>query len=166
MFVRVVVFLLLMAAVVTAHPPREVPSTMSAQDMERFLKGDDVGEGLPAETFGYPNPKAVLELERDLELTSEQKNKLQGIYRKMIFEASYVGKKLVAEELALDNFFRSGSLNADQLGNRIERIGGFRWRFRWAYLSAYVAARQVLTEDQLKKYQQLKAKASPATPDP
>ncbi|MCI0329789.1 MAG: hypothetical protein L0196_02390 [candidate division Zixibacteria bacterium] len=140
-----------------AQSPREVPSVMSVQQMEAYLTGEPITEALPAETFGYPNPERVLELEPKLTLTAEQKGQLQNLIKFTRGQAALFGKKIVGEELLLDEFFRKDRTDYAELANRIESIGNWYWRRRFVYLDAYRKTRTVLSTEQLKKYHELRS---------
>jgi len=153
---------LLAGSMVFAGASKKVPVTMTSEEVEGYFSGAGMGQGQPAETFGYPGPKHVLELEKELELTPEQKYRVEAFFKKMGTEAVYFGKRLVVEELALDEFFRSGQTNLDALGNRLERIGGWKWKLRQAHLVAHVKTKLVLTPEQIKKYQELRSDSTSA----
>ncbi len=147
------------------QPSREIPSVMTPQQEQAYLKGEPVDETLPAETFGYPNPQQVLEWDKQLELTADQREKIQNIADGTQRQAIYFGKKIIAEELLLDDLFRKGEGDLPSfysaLGNRLESIAGWRWRLRLTHLTAYAKTRMALNSDQLKKYRDLCA-AQPA----
>lgn len=147
-------------ALLRAQPQKEVPSVMTLKQMQAYQAGMAVDEHLPAETFGYPNPQRVLELAPKLDLSAAQKVQIQGILESRLNRALYFGRKIVAEELLLDDFFRKGEGDYAALSNRLESIGNSRWRLRVAHLEAYLRAKMVLSPDQLKKYHELSA-ASP-----
>lgn len=146
-----------------ANPPREVPSMMTLKQMQAYLEGEPVDETLPAQAFGYPHPRQVLDLGKELALTAEQKKRMDYILTTTRSDARALGKKIVGEELLLDDLFRKG--NADlpsfyaELGNRLESIGGWRWRLRVAHLSLYVKTKMALNSDQLRKYHELRSAA-------
>jgi hypothetical protein len=152
--------LLLVFSVAAGQPSREIPSVMTPQQQQAYLRGDPVDEILPAITFGYPNPERVLEWGEQLELTTEQKTRIREVIAARQRETLYLGKKIVAEELLLDDLFRKreGDLASfyAALGNRLESIGGWRWRLRMAHLAAYARTRAALNSDQLKKYHELR----------
>lgn len=143
-----------------ARSPKEIPSALTLQETEALLSGESINEFLPAETFGYPDPRQVAAMGKQLELSDEQKNMLQNILQIKRNQALYFGNKIVAEELLLDDLFRKNEANFANLGNRLESIGGWRWRLRQIHLEAYLKTRIVLSPDQLKRYQTLRAMQS------
>ncbi|MGH8004971.1 MAG: hypothetical protein ACRECJ_09655 [Limisphaerales bacterium] len=130
---------------------------MTAAEVEIYMSGAPFDEILPAETFGYPSPLRVMELEGELELTAEQQKKISALADRMRKEAILYGKKITAQELLLDDFFRKGQTDPMALANRVESIGLLRWRLRFNMLSICVNTRSALTEDQLKKFRELRS---------
>ncbi len=133
---------------------------MTVREVETYLSGSPVGELLPAQTYGYPNPERVLELDRELGLTAEQRKKIQPLADRMRNDTGLYGKKIIAQELLLDDYFRKGETDPAALANRVESIGLLRWRLRFNLLSVCVLARNALTEGQVKRYRQLISSAS------
>lgn len=139
-----------------ARPPREIPSAMTASEVEAYLSGEPQTEILSAETFGYPDPRRVVTLEKQLELTAEQLEKAVNWAGKVRRETALLGKKIIEQELFLDDYFRKGQTDYPALANRVESIGTLRWRLRLNLLHLYILTRELLTEEQLKKYHELK----------
>jgi Spy/CpxP family protein refolding chaperone len=146
-----------------ARSPKEIPSSITLQETEALLSGESISETRPAETFGYPDPRQVATMGEQLDLSDEQKNMVQNILQIRRNQALYFGNKIVAEELLLDDLFRKGEVNFANLGNRLESIGGWRWRLRLIHLEAYLKTKIVLSPEQLKKYQTLRAAQSKET---
>ncbi len=140
-----------------ARPPKEIPSGMTAAETEAYLSGEPQAEILPAETFGYPDPRRVMALEKELGLTVEQAQKIFPWANRIHQESALLGRKIVGEELLLDDFFRKGETDYAALANRVESIGALRWRLRLIVLRAYAFTRSNLTDEQLKKYRELRA---------
>lgn len=141
----------------SAHPPKEIPSAMTLAEMETYSSGAPFDELLPAETFGYPSPQRVMELDGELALTAEQRKKVGALADRMRKEAILYGKKITAQELLLDDFFRKGQTDPMALANRVESIGLLRWRLRFNMLSICVNTRNALTGEQLQKYHELRS---------
>ena len=149
--------LLLISTLVLARPPKEIPSSLTLAGTEAYLSGDPQWEILPAETYGYPDPRRVLSLEKQLALTEEQLKKIRPWANRIHEETALLGKKIVGEELLLDHYFRKGETDYSALANRIESIGTLRWRLRLNVLRAYTNTRNFLNDEQLKKYRELKS---------
>jgi Spy/CpxP family protein refolding chaperone len=151
---------LLVFALSKAHPTREIPSVLTQEEVDALLAGRSVMAALPAETFGYPNPQRVSNWARELDLTVEQQGQIKNLLTITHNRTTYFGRKIVGEELLLDDYFRQGKKNYAELSNRLESIGNSRWRLRLAHLEAYLKTKMVLDSNQLKKYHELRA-ASP-----
>lgn len=160
--IRVLTLCILVVSVAAAQSS-DPPSSMTVEERKGYISGEGAGEGRPAETFGYPSPKRVLELEKELNLTTEQKSRISEIYMRMKRDGSFYGKRIVAEELALDNFFRTGQLDWAALANRVEKVGNLKWKFRTTHFAAHFKTRQVLTPEQVIKFQELRAADSGRT---
>lgn len=139
-----------------SQPVGEVPSGMSAAEVESYQSSKPYNELLPAETYGYPDPRRVVEWQIQLELTDEQLKKLRPMANRIGRETALYGKKIIANERLLDDFFRKGETDPMALANRVESIGLLRWRLRFNLLSICVSTRAILTEAQLKTYRELR----------
>jgi hypothetical protein len=156
--------LLSAAAQTAAFPPAKVPSSMTASEVEAYFSGAEPGkETLPAETFGFPHPERVLEWGDKLGLAPEQRARVEEVLKIMKTDASYYGRKIVTEELALDEYFRSGGKELAPLANRVEKIGYLKWKHRLAQFTAYLYTRLVLSPEQLEKYRALRVEAAAQT---
>ena len=97
---------------------------MSDDDQAADLKaGRGMGLALAAELNGYPGPSHVLELADRLELSIEQKNRIQQLFDSMRVEAVQLGTALLAQEAALDTAFASRSITPESLSSAMNQIG-------------------------------------------
>lgn len=123
------------------------------------IKGLQAGEGmslaLVAELNHYPGPKHVLELQRELTLSSEQVQKAQAIFDRMHKEAVSLGSAILDRERELDSLFRSGEVTEETEAHVVE-LGRLRGELRWAHLKAHLEMRDTLTEDQRRHYDSLR----------
>ena len=71
------------------------------------------GMALSAELNGYPCPVHVLELSEQLDLSPDQKARVQGLFDATKAEAVPLGAKLLEQEAALDQQFASHSITAE-----------------------------------------------------
>ena len=140
-----------------AQPASEIPSGMSTAEVEAYRSGRPYNEILPAETYGYPDPRQILEWQNQLELSDEQLKKIRALANRMVKECVLYGKKIIANELLLDEFFRKGETDPMALANRVESIGLLRWRLRFNLLSICTSTKTLLDDQQLKRYRELHA---------
>jgi Spy/CpxP family protein refolding chaperone len=160
------VFLLaLMSAAAAQHVhPAPAPaaaatatSSLTAEEVRQLLDGDGMGLARAAELNGYPGPKHALERAAPLGLTDDQRAKITAIRERMLSVARRLGAAIVDQERALDEAFRSRSINSDDLAGRVQHIGSLKAELRAAHLTAHLESVTVLTVDQVRKYYELGA---------
>src|SRR3954463_7206110 len=83
---------------------REVKA-LSKQQVADLRAGRGMGLALPGEMNGYPGPAHVLELADQLQLSADQRQRVQQLFEAMKAEAIAVGEKLIQQEGALDRQF-------------------------------------------------------------
>lgn len=134
---------------------REIKS-LSSEDLAKLEKGEGWGLAKAAELNGIPGPSHVLKMKRELGLTSDQEALAEGIFEKMEHQAIVEGRKLVAEELALEIGFRSRSIDLPGLRERLHGIETSRANLRYIHLAAHLEMIRVLDERQIKQYNELR----------
>ena len=80
---------------------------LSEQQVADLKAGRGMGLALPAELNGFPGPAHVLELADQLELSSDQRARVQSLFDAMKAEAVPLGSRLLDQEAALDQQFAS-----------------------------------------------------------
>jgi hypothetical protein len=78
---------------------------LSEQQLADLGAGRGMGLALAAELNGYPGPSHVLELADKLELTADQRARIQRLFDSMKAEALPLGSKLIELEADLDKQF-------------------------------------------------------------
>ena len=141
---------------------REIKS-LSAKDIEQLERGAGWGLAKAAELNGVPGPKHVLELRRELELSSEQEAAIQRLFTAMQKEAIEKGKRLIRLERELELRFKQGPFPEAELQKRLQELGTARADLRFTHLAAHLKTPSILTADQVKQYNRLRgyAAASP-----
>lgn len=160
---RVLLLAVLLAgcATPTSPPPAENPYAdipdgairgLSAQEVGDLLNGTGMRLALPAELNGYPGPRHALDLARELDLTDEQRSRIEALYASMNAEAKGLGREIVDLQTTLEAGFRNGTMDTarlDELGRSI----GDRWTdLRLVHLRAHVAMKGILTPHQVALY--------------
>jgi Spy/CpxP family protein refolding chaperone len=135
-------------------------SSLSAEDVQQLLDGEGMGLAKAAELNGYPGPKHVLERAAHLDLTDDQRAKIEEIRERMLGEARRLGKEIVDAERALDEAFRSRSVDGGSLTARTAAIGALQARLRATHLAAHLESVTVLTPAQVKHYYEMGAHGS------
>jgi len=134
---------------------REIKA-LSEPEIEQLRSGAGMGLAKPAELNGYPGPKHVLELAAELELTPEQRQRVEALFEAMHADAVARGEELIEGERALDEAFSSGGVDPGTLRDQLERISAVRARLRLAHLAAHLDTKAALTPEQVHRYAQLR----------
>ena len=129
---------------------------LSEQQLADLRAGRGMDLALAAELNGYPGPLHVLELANDLDLTSEQRTKVQELFAAMKAEALPLGERLIAQEAELDKAFASKTITAASLAASTEAIGTTHAALRQAHLKYHLFTTDVLTPAQIHKYAELR----------
>src|ERR1700704_6854479 len=88
---------------------------LSDQQIADLGAGRGMGLALAAELNGYPGPSHVLELADRLELSADQRARVQTLFDSMKSEALAVGARLLEQEAELDQQFAGRTVTPDSL---------------------------------------------------
>src|ERR671919_717254 len=135
---------------------------LSAEQIEDLINGRGMGMALPAELNGYPGPRHVLELARDLHLTPDQLARTRDLFRDMEAKAIALGEQIVAHEASLDQLFASGTASAAALQEMTATLGRLTGELRAHHLGYHLAMRDLLDAHQVEMYQRLRGYAASA----
>ncbi len=135
---------------------------LSESEIAGYLDGEGMGLALPAELNGYPGPRHVLDMAAELDLGAEQVAAVRASFDAMHAEAVRLGKELVELEGRLDALFRAPAVDAAELRTLLERIGAVRAGLRLAHLRAHVETRRMLSDEQVRRYAELRGYDAPA----
>jgi len=131
-------------------------SSLTAADVAEITAGGGWGLARPAEINGYPGPRHVLDLDRELALDDRQKAAVAAVFARMNGEARRVGAAYIEAERALDHAFQSGAVDGDVLAKRLGEAGRLRDRLRQIHLAAHLETAPILTPEQRHLYQRLR----------
>lgn len=132
---------------------------LSASEVEGLLAGEGMGLAKAAELNRYPGPRHVLDLAAELELTAEQRREVQRAFDVMHSRAVELGRSIVEAETELDRAFAGGTLDADELEERVSEIARLRGELRATHLRAHLETREVLEAGQVARYDALRGYA-------
>lgn len=130
---------------------REIKA-LSAEEMADLLAGRGMGMARAAELNSYPGPMHVLALRDQLRLSGEQVSAVQASFEEMQAAARQLGAELVEQERMLDGLFRSGTITPARTSAHTEAIGLLQGRLRAIHLAAHLQMRELLTSDQIARY--------------
>lgn len=129
---------------------------MSPEEIEGYRSGAGLKMALPAELNGYPGPKHALDLAEELELTATQVVLLQELYDELLPEATRLGEGILAGEAALEAAFRKENINETYLEEQLMMLAQLYGDIRLAHLRTHLATKDILSPDQLGRYNQLR----------
>jgi Spy/CpxP family protein refolding chaperone len=129
---------------------------LSEQQIADLRAGRGMGLALAAELNGYPGPMHVLEMAGALDLSSQQRAKMQELFTAMKAEAIPLGERLIAQEGELDKAFASKTITAATLAASTEAIGATHSALRQTHLKYHLSTVEVLTPAQVQRYGELR----------
>src|SRR5882672_4198405 len=150
---------------VAQHQPHQAPYTglqqrpvkaLSDQQLADLRAGRGMGLALSGELNGYPGPSHVLELADQLQLTAEQRQRIQQLFDAMKAEAIPVGERLIAQESALDREFAEKKIAPASLISLTARIGETQGQLRAVHLKYHLVTAELLTPHQNHRYAALR----------
>jgi len=138
---------------------REIKS-LSESDIAELRNGGGWGFAKPAELNGLPGPAHLLEMKKEIGLSSEQIEKIEAHYGKMRAQAIILGVKYVALEKKLNDHFADGTITEKLLDDLLEHIAQVRKELRYVHLSTHLKTPAILTDEQIKHYNKLRGYSS------
>jgi len=132
---------------------------LSDQQIADLRAGRGMGLALAAELNGYPGPLHVIDLREALNLSEAQVARAKALYEAMKAETIPLGEQLIAEESALDRQFAARSVTSASLDAALLRIGEAQAKLRAAHLRYHLAMHDVLTPEQIARYNALRGYA-------
>ena len=129
---------------------------LSEQQIADLRAGKGMSLALPAELNGYPGPAHTLELAEQLQLTPEQRARTQALFGEMQREASALGEALIDAERELDRLFSGRRATPETLAAATAKAAQAQGRLRESHLRYHLTMMQVLSADQVARYNQLR----------
>jgi Spy/CpxP family protein refolding chaperone len=140
--------------------------SLSDGEVQDLLAGHGMGLAKAAELNRYPGPAHVLELADRLHLTREQKARTEVLFKRMETDARGLGRALLDQEAALDGLFASRRITREQLTATLDEIGRLQGRLRNVHLAAHLAQTEILTAEQIRRYDELRGYGTEGAHDP
>ncbi len=152
---------LLLALLLSAQCPMheqhtQAAKSLPAETLTAYRNGTGMGMAMPAEMNGYPGPRHILDLGEQLHLTAGQRARIQTIYDAMHEEAVRLGNEIIDLETKLDHRFADSSMTPQGLQSLTAQIAERQGRLRYVHLRAHLAAKEVLTAEQVLNYMKLR----------
>jgi Spy/CpxP family protein refolding chaperone len=129
---------------------------LSEDQLADLREGRGMGLALAGELNGYPGPKHVLELAKELNLTDAQRTRTQQLFDEMKAEAVPLGQQLIAAETDLDRQFSGRTITRASLTAATAAIGATQGELRATHLKYHLAMMDLLTPAQIARYNELR----------
>jgi Spy/CpxP family protein refolding chaperone len=129
---------------------------LSEEDIAALQNGDGMGVAKAAELNGYPGPRHVLAMAKNLQLTEDQTNQITTLRDRMSAAARPLGAELIGHEPLLDQLFATREITPERLTAETAAIGDIQGRLRAVHLAAHLESRTILTPEQATRYDQLR----------
>jgi Spy/CpxP family protein refolding chaperone len=127
---------------------------------KQYLDGAGMGYARAAEQNHFPGPMHVLELADQLKLTGEQRSATQRLMETHKAQARGIGAELVTAERELEQLFRGGNVDEGALARAARTTAALEGEYRLAHLETHRRMRGLLSEEQLKRYDELRGYGS------
>jgi Spy/CpxP family protein refolding chaperone len=109
-----------------------------------------------AELNGMPGPSHVLQMKNEIALTNIQEIKIKTLFENMKLKAIPRGNKLIELEKELNESFSNKTITKELLSQQLLAISKTRMQLRFVHLETHLLTPAILTNEQVKKYNQLR----------
>ena len=134
--------------------------TLSREDMDELRTGKGWGLAKAAELNGVPGPVHLLEMKSEIQLSGEQIERIKGLYDEMKERAVGLGLQLIDLEGELNGAFATRKIDEERLKDILGRISNVYEKLRFTHLSAHLKTPDILTDSQMKLYNELRGYSS------
>ena len=129
---------------------------LSEREAADYLSGAGMSMALAAELNGYPGPRHVLELAKELELSDAQIARTESLFAEMSREAKALGRAIVENEAALDAMFAEKRADESRLRETVREIARLKGDLRITHLKHHLRTIPILTPEQIRRYDELR----------
>jgi Spy/CpxP family protein refolding chaperone len=129
---------------------------LSEQQVADLGAGRGMGLALAAELNGYPGPSHVLELADRLELSADQRARINGLFDSMKAEAVPLGSKLIEQEADLDKQFALRKVTPESLKALTAAVAATQGELRETHLKYHLSTVEILSPAQMQRYAELR----------
>lgn len=138
--------------------------SLSPDDLQQLRNGEGWGLAKAAELNGYPGPRHVLDLEKEIGLTADQKTRIEALFTSMKAEAGRLGLIFINKEKQLNEAFAGGSVDPKNLKTMLEEISSSRSELRYTHLITHLETASILSQEQIDTYNRLRGYDSISDP--
>lgn len=104
----------------------------------------------------FPAPQSLLTMADVLDLDETQRQRLRQMQYEMDTEVTALGRRVLVEERRLDRAFVENNIEATRVDALAQKIASLQGRIRASRLRNHLAARDVLTPEQLLAFAALR----------
>ena len=133
--------------------------SLSSEDIESLETGTgDAFGGMAklAELNGYPGPRHILDSEKELGLTTVQKENITIIYNDMKREALKLGQEILQIEKTANELFDNKSISDSELQRLIKKSAENYGKLRYIHLTTHLKMIGILSQEQIILYNTLR----------
>lgn len=130
--------------------------SLSPDDISELQRGGGWGLAKAAELNGVPGPAHLLELKDQIPLSADQVSQITRIFEEMKAHAVELGLKLIDLEQGLEQHFQNRTITDEILRSSLTEISGVRNSLRYTHLATHLMTPNILSEEQINKYNALR----------
>lgn len=142
-----------------AGEEKRAVKALSDEDIQKYLDGDGMGFAKAAELNGFPGPKHVLEESSKLNLTPEQRTRVEESFQRMRAEAQDLGRQIVDKEKVLEALFADNQISNEKLRENTADIAALQGNLRNVHLAAHLEMKNLLSPEQIEEYRKARGYA-------
>lgn len=135
--------------------------SLSAEDIAELKRGGGWGLAKAAELNGVPGPAHLLEMKDEIPLDHAQVAAITKIFEQMKAQAIQQGERLIVLERELESHFQQGTITDAILRSSLDVITEARKELRYIHLATHLKTPDILSQDQIKKYNELRGYSAP-----
>lgn len=133
---------------------------LSAQEVADLRAGRGMGYARMAELNSYPGPRHLLDLQKELQLSTEQIAAINAIFVEMEQQAQSLGQQIITGEEQLGVAFATNTLDETTLQSQVMQLANHYGQLRMTHLQAHLAVTPLLTTAQITAYNALRGYTS------
>ncbi len=141
--------------------------SLSPEDIESLETGSGIafgGMAKLAELNGYPGPRHVLEMAVEIDLSNEQKEKVEMMFSEMQSEAIPLGEKIIGIEKEIDTMFAEKTITTEILENKLRESAELYGQLRFIHLKYHFQTIDILSAEQVQLYNELRGYTADGNP--
>jgi hypothetical protein len=139
---------------------RQIKS-LSPKDIEELKQVGGWGLAKAAELTGVLGPAHLLEMKDEIPLSDVQVSAITQLFNQMKSQAIQQGERLIALEGELERHFQDRTITTEILRASLDGIADARKELRYIHLATHLKTPEVLSEDQIRRYNTLRGYSDP-----